>query len=546
MNSDIVRNAKWLPIKNMIIYYPQAYINIGDMIDEIISTTDIMVDINDILIVYNDNIAKNTPSKVFREIRDNIEYENNLHIGFFVEGESKDCESVVDEAKQLLSFISTYKFNPDLPIFYYYNDSNLNSDIYLAIIKEFMDTIKNNSEFKVGFCTDPNLLKNINTDIISEYDYLSYNCGSSVSKVYDPVIVIDNKIDCVGWIYSDDKFRRYSIPTFDFKYAFLYTDYNVTVDHPIGDEPIIDPKTGDIRFRRWISPREYIRNDIVRYEDGTFRIYGQNGLTIYPTKKDNIYIKNKDESSILISCDDDGYMKYDGTMYLMHYSICGDNYKYFIPNKRIKDVILESFAEEQEIVNDQIMIKLCNNKYGYWFGHCIFCFDDIKKSIDSIDVYLYNAHNSTHHTIEQPLSLSIGDLMNAFNSIGVITDSVGNFENEYTDYHSIKDHASHKISYSIADLIDTIYCSLPDDYDNERMLFLYRSYFDIILKKLLPNYYIVDPISNVQVIPIEASDMVKQIDHMFKNIRHLSTAFRVSCILLLIVCIANILIYLFR
>lgn len=525
MNNEIIRNAKRLPIQNMLVYYPQKYTNLSNMIHDIKKDTDLLVDITHILIAYSDEITKYNPYTVFREIYDNINYENNLHVGFFVEGESKDCESASEEAKRLLSFLDKYNLKPDLPIFYYYCiDNNLNNEIQLAIIKEFMDTIKNNSNFKVGFCADPSIFKrtDTDTDIISEYDYLAYSAGYFTSKVYDPIIAMDNTIDCVGWIYSDDTFKRYNIPSINVKYAFLYTDYNVAFDHPMGDEAIISPKTGDIRFRRWLSKRDYVRNDIVYYTDGRFRIYGQDGLSILPSGQ-CICIKRNDRI-YLISCDDDGYMECaeTGSVILEYYE--SDKYKYFLPNNRIKDAILNRDTENKTKMDNgerQIKIGLYNNIHGSCFGHCLFKVYDAKKSVHHIDLYLYNdTHNNIHHVIECPLSLSINDLIIILNDNGIATDCVGNFENEYNDY-DISDHE--KKAYSIAGLIDMIYCSLPscDKYDKDRMLFLYQSYFDIILKTLIPGYYITDPISNVQAVPIEANDMVKQIDYMNKTIRRL-------------------------
>lgn len=547
MTNDIIRSAKRLPIQNMLIYYPQKYTNLSNMIHDIEKDTDLVVEIRNILISYSDKIVKDNPCSVFKEIHDNIDYENNLHIGFFVEGESKDCESAAEEARQLLSFLYTYKFNPDLPIFYYHRiNKSLDNEIQLTIIKEFMDTIKNNSNFKVGFCTEPKLFKRTNTDIISEYDYLAYADGHFTNKVYDPVIVMDNTIDCVGWIYGNDKFKRYNTPTIDVKYAFLYTDYNVAFDHPIGDEAIISPKTGDIRFRKWISPREYTRNEIVYYSDDTFRIYGQDGLSILPSGQD-ICIKRKGHI-YLISCDDDGYMRCTKTDSVVLAYREHDEYRYFLPNNRIEDIILEENTENktETDIDGQIMIGLRNYTTGNCFGHCSFEVNNTKKSVDCIDIYLYNSTcNNIHHVIEYPLSLSINDLIVILNDNGISTDCVGHFENECNDYDIPKQ--SDKKAYSISDLIDRIYCSIPYDYNNsERMLFLYRSYFEIILKKLIPGYYITDPISGIQAVPVEAHDMIKVIDRMVKNTRHLSIAFRLSGILLFIVCIANILIYLFR
>lgn len=540
MNNEIVRSAIRLPIQNMIVYYPQSHIDIMDIIEKIKNDTDIMVEINNVLITYSNTLAKCNPNIIFKGIY-NIHYEDNLHIGFFVEGESKDCESAAAEAKQLLLFLNTYNVNPDLPIFYYYrHDNNLNSNIYLAIIKEFMDTIKNNSKFKVGFCTEPHLLNRVGIDIVSEYDYLAYNTGNFTNKVYDPVIVMDNNIDCVGWIYSNDQFKQsYYSSTIDIKYAFLYVDYNVSVDHPIGDEAIICPKTGDIRFRRWLSKRAYVRNDIVHYTDGRFRIFGQDGLSILLSGQD-ICIK-KNGHIFLISCDDEGYMICrEHSSVVISYRDYEQDYIYFLPNKRIKEDILTGICTKNKADNDKsITIVLCNGKHGDYFGRCVFEINDAKKSVDRIDLYLYHKthNNTTHHVIEYPLSLSINDLKVIMDDIGITTDSVGNFENRYSDDVYSNDY---KRAYSIADLIDMIYCSLPscDDYDKDRMLFLYRSYFDIILKKLLPGYYIVDPISNVQAVPIEANDMVKQIDRMIKTTHRLSVALIVLSIVIVITWIA--------
>lgn len=533
MNNEIIRNAKRLPIQNMLVYYPQKYTNLSNMIHDIEKDTDLVVEIKNVLIFYSDKIVKNNQCSVFKEIQDNIYYENDLHIGFFVEGESKDCESAAEEAKQLLSFLDKYNFKLDLPIFYYYCiDNNLNNEIQLSIIKDFMDTIKNNSNFKVGFCADPRLFKRTDTDIISEYDYLAYNAGNFTSKVYDPVIVMDNTIDCVGWIYSDDTFKRYNIPSINVKYAFLYTDYNVAFDHPMVDEAIISPKTGDIRFRRWLSKRAYVRNDIVYYTNGRFRIYGQDGLSILSSGQ-NICIK-KNGHIFLISCDDEGYMicREHNSAVISYRDYEG--YIYFLPNKRIKEDILTGIYIENKADNDKsITIILCNDKHDGYFGRCVFEINGAKKSVDRIDLYLYHKthNNTTHHVIEYPLSLSINDLKVIMDDIGIATDGVGNFENRYSvDAYS----NDYKRAYSIADLIDIIYCSLPscDKYDKDRMLFLYRSYFDIILKKLIPGYYIVDPISNVQAVPIEANDMVKQIDRMSKRIQYLSMALGITGTLL--------------
>lgn len=544
MNNDIIRSATHLPIKNMLVYYPQEFINLSNMLHNVKKDTNSIIDINHILIAYSNEIVKNNYPSVFKEVRDNIRYENNLHIGFFVEGESKDCGSAIKEAEQLLSFLDTYKFDPDLPIFYYYHrDDNLNTDICLAIIKEFMDTIKNNSKFKVGFTINPTLINShsINMDIISEYDYLSYSCRNfTTTNAYDTSIVVDNTIDCVGYIYSDEECKLYNTPPVKFKHAFLYTDYNVAIDHPIGDEAIICPKTGNIRFRKWISPREYVRNDIVYYKEGAFRIYGQDGLSILSSGQD-ICIKENGHIFI-ISCDDEGYMICrEHNSVGISYRDYEQDYRYFLPNKRIKEDILTGIYTENKADNDKsITILLCNDKYGDYFGRCAFEINDAKKSVDRIDLYLYHKthNNATHHVIEYPLSLSINDLKVIMDDIGITTDSVGNFENRYSEDVYSNDY---KRAYSIANLIDIIYCSLPscDNYDKDRMLFLYRSYFDIILKKLLPGYYIVDPISNVQAVPIEANDMVKQIDRMIKTTHRLLVALIVLSIVIVITWIAS-------